>query len=241
MGVNQTPGSCSDRVSVLAEGELQVRPLALHLVHGFLQGVLLTGCSSDLLQPGLNSGTRNKVRIQRQLNLETNATVLSCVLHQPVGELGEPRHQHVQQRAVLIGPHLKSHYGADLHRNTDSAGGIQEGDRRLRSSADHLPVAVLDARVADGVQDGHVQLELVHLPFEGLGHTPRPRQRRQRLGQLVQRPPHHVQLVGYLLRIQLGKRPWRSEVRKRDEGRRQGRKESRKTGGKARVREKNRR
>lgn len=73
-------------------------------------------------------------------------------------------------------------------------------------SADHLPVAVFDPGVTDGGQDGHMLLELVHLPFEGFGHAARPGQGRERLGQLVQSPPHEVQLVGDFLGVQIGKR-----------------------------------
>lgn len=82
-------------------------------------------------------------------------------------------------------------------------------------SADHLPVAVFDPGVTDGGQNGHMLLELVHLPFEGFGHAARSGQGGERLGQLVQSPPHEVQLVCDFLGVQIGKRTCGSVYRGR--------------------------
>lgn len=76
-------------------------------------------------------------------------------------------------------------------------------------------MAVFDPGVADGGQDGHMLLELVHLPFEGFGHAARSGQGREGLGQLVQSPPHEVQLVGDFLSVQIGKRTCGSVYRGR--------------------------
>jgi len=78
-------------------------------------------------------------------------------------------------------------------------------------------VALLDAGVADGGEDRQVLLEEVHLPAEVLGHAPRARQRRRELlGQLVERPPHDVQLLADLLRIQLLEGAWDATQREEE-------------------------
>ena len=67
----------------------------------------------------------------------------------------------------------------------------------------HLPMPVPDAGVTDGVQDGLVLLELVHLVFDGVGHTPRSRLVVKLLGQLVHGSPHVSHVILYLLRVQV--------------------------------------
>lgn len=67
----------------------------------------------------------------------------------------------------------------------------------------HLPMPVPDAGVTDGVKDGQVLLELVHLVLHGVGHTAGPCLVTELLGQLVHGPPHVSHLVLYLLRVQV--------------------------------------
>lgn len=71
---------------------------------------------------------------------------------------------------------------------------------------DLLPVAVFDAGVTDGGQNGQVLLELVYLAFETFGHAIRPRKIRERFGQLMHGPPHGVQLIRDFLGIQVSER-----------------------------------
>lgn len=67
----------------------------------------------------------------------------------------------------------------------------------------HLPMSVPDAGVTDGVKDGQVLLELVHLVLDSVGHTAGPCLVTELLGQLVHGPPHVSHLVLYLLRVQV--------------------------------------
>lgn len=67
----------------------------------------------------------------------------------------------------------------------------------------HLPMPVPDAGVTDGVKDGQVLLELVHLVLDGVGHTAGPCLVTELLGQLVHGPPHVSHLVLYLLGVQV--------------------------------------
>lgn len=56
-------------------------------------------------------------------------------------------------------------------------------------------MAVFDAGVTDGRQDGKVLLEVVYFAFEAFGHPTRPREIRERLVQFMHGPPHDVQLI----------------------------------------------
>lgn len=67
----------------------------------------------------------------------------------------------------------------------------------------HLPMPVPDARVTDGVEDGQMLLEFVHLVLDSVGHTAGPCLVTELLGQLVHGPPHVSHLVFYLLRVQV--------------------------------------
>ncbi len=69
--------------------------------------------------------------------------------------------------------------------------------------ADLFPVAVFDARVTDGRQDGEVPLKLVCLVFKAFGHTARPKKIREGLGQFMHGPPHDVKLIRDFLSIQV--------------------------------------
>jgi len=77
---------------------------------------------------------------------------------------------------------------------------------KLKGSADRLPVALFDAGVTDGRQDGQVLLELIYLVFEVFRDPTRPGKIRQRLSQFMHGPPHDVQLIGDFLSIQLQER-----------------------------------
>lgn len=64
-------------------------------------------------------------------------------------------------------------------------------------------MALFDAGVTDGCQDGKVLLEPIYLALEIFGHTTRARKIRQRLCQFIHGPPHDVQLFRDFLSIQM--------------------------------------
>ena len=77
-----------------------------------------------------------------------------------------------------------------------------------QQNTDLVPVAILDAWVADGGQHGQVHLELVDLVLHPLGDPPGSRLVAERLGHLVRRPPHGLQLIRDRLGRQLLERAW---------------------------------
>jgi len=70
-------------------------------------------------------------------------------------------------------------------------------------------VAILDAGVADGYQNGQMVLELVYLTFKAFGHTTRPKKIWEGFCQFMRCPPHPVQLFRDFLSIQVQERTLR--------------------------------
>ena len=87
--------------------------------------------------------------------------------------------EHLQQRRVLLRADVEAHDVTHL-----------------------VPVAVADARVADGVQQRQVLLELVDLDLAAVGDGARAGLVAQRLRQLVHRAPHLRHLVVDVLSLQ---------------------------------------